>query len=42
VTVQQIPVSVADGKAPLRMDQIALVDGGTPRPIENLVARRSR
>jgi Ca-activated chloride channel family protein len=38
VTVQQIPVSVADGKAPLRADQITLVDNGTPRSVENLVA----
>jgi Ca-activated chloride channel family protein len=38
VTVQQIPVSVADGNAPLRADQITLVDNGTPRPIETLVA----
>lgn len=38
VTVQQIPVSVADGTTPLRADQITLVDNGTPRRIENLVA----
>ncbi|HET8773894.1 MAG TPA: VWA domain-containing protein, partial [Thermoanaerobaculia bacterium] len=38
VTVQQIPVSVADGTTPLRADQVTLVDNGTPRPIENLVA----
>ena len=39
VTVQQIPVSVAEGNtAPLRADQLTLVDNGTPRPIENLVA----
>ena len=38
VTVQQIPVSVADGKTPLRADQITLVDNGTLRPVENLVA----
>jgi len=38
VTVQQIPVSVADGKTPLRADQITLVDNGTVRPVETLVA----
>jgi Ca-activated chloride channel family protein len=38
VTVQQIPVSVAGGNAPLRADQITLVDNGTPRPVETLVA----
>ena len=39
VTVPQIPVSVADGNtAPLRADQLTLVDNGTPRAIENLVA----
>lgn len=38
VTVQQIPVSVADGKTPLRADEMTLVDNGTPRRIESLVA----
>lgn len=38
VTVQQIAVSVAEGNAPLRADQITLVDNGKPRPIERLVA----
>lgn len=38
VTIQQIPVSVADGTTPLRADQITLVDNGTPRRIENLIA----
>jgi Ca-activated chloride channel family protein len=38
VTIQQIPVSVADGNTPLRADQITLVDNGTPRRIENLIA----
>lgn len=38
VTVQQIPVSVAGGTAPLHADQITLVDNGAPRPVENLVA----
>ena len=37
VTVQQIPVSVADG-APLRPDQLTLLDNGTRRNVENLVA----
>ena len=37
VTVQQIPVSVADG-APLRADQLTLMDNGTRRNVENLVA----
>jgi Ca-activated chloride channel homolog len=37
VTVQQIPVSVADGNAPLRVDQITLVDNGRPRPVDTLV-----
>lgn len=38
VTVQQIPLSVADGNAPLRAQDVTLVDNGAPRPIENLVA----
>lgn len=38
VTVQQIPLSAADAKGPLRADDLTLVDNGTPRPIENLVA----
>jgi Ca-activated chloride channel family protein len=38
VTVQQIPVSVAGGKTPLRVEDLTLVDDGTPRPIEGLVA----
>ena len=38
VTVQQIPVSVAGGNAPLRADAITLVDNGAPRTIEGLVA----
>jgi Ca-activated chloride channel family protein len=37
VTVQQIPVSVADGAA-LRADQLTLLDNGTRRNVENLVA----
>ena len=38
VTVQQVPVSVAGGNAPLRADSITLLDNGTPRTIEGLVA----
>jgi VWFA-related protein len=38
VTVQQIPVSVAGGKGPLRPEAITLFDNGTPRPIDGLVA----
>jgi Ca-activated chloride channel family protein len=38
VTVQQIPVSIATGKGPLRIDQLTLTDNGTPCPIENLIA----
>lgn len=37
VTVQQIPVSVAEG-APLRADQLTLLDNGTRRNVETLVA----
>jgi Ca-activated chloride channel family protein len=37
VTVQQIPVSVVGG-APLRADQLTLLDNGTRRNVENLVA----
>lgn len=38
VTVQQVPVSVADGKAPLRPEAITLIDNGAPRAIDGLVA----
>jgi VWFA-related protein len=38
VTVQQIPVSIASGKGPLRADQLTLIDNGEPRAIETLVA----
>jgi len=38
VTVQQIPVSVAGGKAPLRVEDITLLDNGVARNIEGLVA----
>lgn len=37
VTVQQIPVSVADGPTPLRADQLTVVDNGEPRSIEGLI-----
>ncbi len=36
VTVQQIPVSVAGGKAALRLEDLTLLDNGVPRPIESL------
>jgi Ca-activated chloride channel family protein len=36
VTVQQIPLSVAGGKAPLRVEDLVLIDSGEPRPIESL------
>lgn len=38
VTIQQIPVSVADGKGPLRAQDLTLIDNGELRPIEGLVA----
>ena len=38
VTVQQIPLSVAGGNAPLRADQLTLLDNGESRAIEGLVA----
>lgn len=38
VTVQQIPLSVASGRAPLRAEDVTLVDNGVVRPIEGLVA----
>jgi len=38
VTVQQIPVSVADDKGPLRAQDVMLLDNGAPRTIEGLVA----
>lgn len=37
VTVQQIPVSVVDGRAPLRAERVTLLDSGVPRSIERLV-----
>ncbi|HYI11497.1 MAG TPA: VWA domain-containing protein [Thermoanaerobaculia bacterium] len=38
VVVQQIPVSVAGGKAPLRAEDVTLIDNGAPRRIESLAA----
>ncbi len=37
VTVQQIPVSVSEGNAPLRVQDVVLTDNGEVRPIEGLV-----
>jgi Ca-activated chloride channel family protein len=37
VTVQQVPISVASGNAPLRAESITLLDNGVQRPIEGLV-----
>jgi VWFA-related protein len=37
VTVQQIPVSVVGGNAPLRAEALQVVDSGVPRSIERLV-----
>ena len=37
VTVQQIPLSVAEGSAPLRAEHLTLIDNGEPRRIEGLV-----
>lgn len=38
VTVQQIPISVATGNAPLRAESITLIDNGAQRTVEGLVA----
>jgi Ca-activated chloride channel family protein len=38
VTVQQVPISVAGGKIPLRAEAITLLDNGMPRPIDGLIA----
>jgi Ca-activated chloride channel family protein len=38
VTVQQVPISVAGGNAPLRVESLTLLDNGVQRPIEGLVA----
>jgi Ca-activated chloride channel family protein len=37
VTLQQIPVSVAEGSGPLRIEDLTLLDAGVPRKIESLV-----
>lgn len=37
VTVQQVPISVASGNAPLRAESITLIDNGVQRPIDALV-----
>jgi Ca-activated chloride channel family protein len=37
VNLEQIPISVASGKAPLRLEDLSLVDNGAPRKIEALV-----
>ena len=37
VTVQQVPISVASGKAPLRAESLTLIDNGARRAIEGLV-----
>lgn len=37
VTLQQVPLSVASGNGPLRLDQLELNDNGEPRKIEALV-----
>lgn len=37
VVVQQVPLSVARGAAPLRREELQLLDNGVVRPIENLV-----
>lgn len=37
VAVQQIPLSIAGGSAPLRVEDLTLIDNGEPRKIESLV-----
>jgi Ca-activated chloride channel family protein len=37
VTMQQIPLSVVDGDAPLRAQELRVDDDGRPRPVEGLV-----
>ena len=37
VTVQQVPMSVASGNGPVRVEQLSLIDNGAPRKIEALV-----
>jgi Ca-activated chloride channel family protein len=38
VTLQQIPLSVAKGSTPLRIEDLTLIDDGKPKKIESLVA----
>jgi VWFA-related protein len=38
VNLEQIPVSIASGPRPLRIEQLSLFDDGEPRKIESLVA----
>jgi Ca-activated chloride channel family protein len=38
VTVQQIPVSVASGRTPLKAEELKLLDNGVERQVESLVA----
>jgi len=37
VTIQQIPVSVAEGMAPLRAEDLVVSDNGEPRAVEGLI-----
>lgn len=37
VTIQQVPMSVAAGSGPVRLEQLSLIDNGRPRKIEALV-----
>jgi Ca-activated chloride channel family protein len=37
VTVQQIPISIAEGNVPLRPEHLTLLDNGEQRPVESLV-----
>ena len=38
VTLQQVPLSIASGAAPLRAQDVVLYDNGAPRKLESLVA----
>ena len=38
VTLQQVPLSIASGNAPLKQQDLVLLDNGQPRPIESLAA----
>jgi Ca-activated chloride channel family protein len=37
VTLQQVPLSIASGTAPLRLQDVVLYDNGTPRKLESVV-----